>query len=110
MVENQREAGGGGVIVQASKDGRSVVAERVTEYSTSSLIPIQRAVRFTLSAKVGDAGRTFYFSKLEQAQLDTGVASNTGYRKIGVWSGANPDLALSSIRDVAGSINGCLSR
>ncbi|MNE97279.1 hypothetical protein D3C80_1955980 [compost metagenome] len=90
-----------------SKDGRSAVAQGAVDYSASTLV--SRSVRYVLAANLEPSGLRLDFSKLEQAQINTGVANNTGYMKIGAWAGANPDLALAALESQAEDIKNCVS-
>lgn len=93
------QAGGGDVIIY--QDDRSIVARGVSEYAASAFV--NRAVRFTLTV----SDNQYEFSNIEQAQMNTGVAPNTGYHKIGAWSGADPDKAVSSLKLIAQEIDSC---
>ncbi len=107
-VERSTQAGGGNVIEYAAPDGNSVVASGSTRYSASAMV--SRSVRFKLSIKQNEAGRTYRYGSLGQAQLNTGAAANIGYNPIGSWAGANPDLALESLSRLTDNIERCLSR
>lgn len=105
-----REAGGGSVIQYASDDRSQVEAQGVEKYTFGGLLPIEVAVRYGLSAKVAANARTFVFSGLNQAQLQTGAASNDGFNKVGAWPGARPERAVEAVKKVAVNINDCLSQ
>lgn len=107
-IERSTQAGGGSVIEYAAPDGNSVVASGSTRYSASALV--SRSVRFKLSVKQDEAGRTYRYGGLGQAQLNTGAAANNGYNPIGSWAGANPNLALESLSRLTDNIERCLSR
>lgn len=107
----QREAGGGEVLSFVSEDKREAVATgTVTHRYTFGMAPIERSVRFTLNAKVGASETMFRFDRLEWAQLDTGVAANNGYDRIGAWEKARPELAAESLKLVADKLSSCLSQ
>jgi len=107
-IQRSSQAAGGSVLEHVTADGKSVVASGSTRYSASALV--SRSVRFRLSVKQGESVRTYRYSNLAQAQLDTGAAANSGYNPIGAWSGANPDLALDSLSKLTDEIERCLSR
>lgn len=107
-IGRSTQAGGGSVIEHAATDGNSVVASGSTRYSASALV--SRSVRFKLSVKQDEAGRTYRYGSLGQAQLNTGAAANNGYNPIGSWAGANPNLALESLSKLTDNIERCLSR
>lgn len=100
------ESSGGDVLTYVGEGGQSVVARGSVGYEASGLV--RRAVRFSLAIDVKDGIRVMKFSRLEQAQINTGAAANTGFNKIGAWSGATPDLAIASLEKLAGQINDCL--
>ncbi|MBZ5489141.1 hypothetical protein HW452_16600 [Halomonas aquamarina] len=103
---NQHSVGGGSVIVREGSG--NIVAEGITEYSASALV--KRAVRFTMTAQLGESGNVYRFSNLEQAQLNSGAVANSGFDKIGAWQGANPDLALVSLEQLSSNIDNCIKR
>lgn len=105
-----REAGGGTVIQYVSDDKKSIVAQGATSYSFGGLIPIQESVRFGLSAKVTGNARSLIFDRIERAQLNTGAVSNSGFTKVGAWSGARPEMVIKSLRTLADDLNNCLSQ
>ena len=107
-IQRSSQSSGGSVIEYVAPDGKSVVASGSTRYSAGALVV--RSVRFKLSVKQSGAGRTYRYSNLGQAQLDTGAAANNGYAPIGSWSGANPDIALASLSNITDQIERCLSR
>lgn len=93
---------GGGSVIQHSSD-RGVIALGVTSYDVSALV--KRYVRFQLSATAGE----YEFAKLEQVQANSGAAPNTGFKPVGAFTGAHPDLALSALEQVAADIDRCRS-
>lgn len=105
---NSQQVTGGNVLEHTSTDGKTVVSSGSTRYQASALVA--RSVRFKLTAKKTDNGVDYRFSSLQQAQLNSGAAANTGYNPIGSWSGANPDLAMKSLSDLTDQINECMSR
>ncbi|GEM_PF-2745791 len=107
-VQRSSQSAGGSVLEHVAQDGKSVVASGSARYSAGALVA--RSVRFKLSLKQSDSGRTYRYSNLGQAQLDTGAAANKGYAPIGSWSGANPDIALASLSTITDQIERCLSR
>lgn len=108
VSKNSSQSTGGNVIEYVSSDKGSVIASGSVRYQVNALVA--RSVRFKLSAKQGEAGRIYRFGSLQQAQLDSGVASNNGYNPIGSWAGANPDLAVKSLNYLVDQIDGCLAR
>lgn len=107
---NTRETGGGAVLSHVSDDSKSAIAQGTVKYTTTmALLPIERSVRFVVAANINNESRSFSFEKLEQAQLTTGAVANNGYSSLGAWSGADPDLAIASLRKIADSLNNCLS-
>jgi len=107
-LEKSVQVGGGNVLQYVAPDNNSLVAEGAVRYEVSSLVT--RSVRYKLSASQLDGGRSYVFSDLAQAQINSGAASNTGYGPVGSWSGANPDLALQSLERVADEIERCLAQ
>lgn len=107
-ISSAREAPGGNVLSYVGRDARSAVANGSTSYDASALV--RRAVRFSLFVDINGGRRVMSFTNLEQAQLSTGVAKNTGFNRIGAWSGANPDLAIASLKSLSEQINNCISR
>ncbi len=106
-VDRTTQTSGGSVIEYAAPDGSSVVASGSTKYAANALV--SRSVRFKLSVKQDESGRLYRYGSLGQAQLNTGVATNTGYTAIGAWSGANPDLAAAALSKVTDEIERCLN-
>lgn len=107
----QREAGGGEVLSFVSSDKREAVATGTTTHRYSfGAAPIERSVRFTLNAKASVSETVFQFDRLEWAQLDTGIAANNGYSRIGAWEKAQPELAAASLKAIADKLNACLSQ
>lgn len=106
--EKSTQAAGGSVIEYVAPDASSVVASGSTRYSASSLV--SRSVRFKLAVEQDAAERTYRYSSLGQAQLDSGVVANTGYGPIGSFAGANPDLALQALDQLTNNIEKCLAR
>ncbi|MGP9633532.1 hypothetical protein ACT3R7_10745 [Halomonas sp. AOP43-A1-21] len=108
--EGTRETAGGQVIAFASDDKSEVVANGTTNYRTTfGMVPIERAVQYRLSARALESGLSLIFDSLKQAQLNTGVSANTGYNRIGAWSGAGASHAYDSLRSVAQDIQGCVA-
>lgn len=105
---NTSQVAGGSVIEQLSSDGSAVVATGSVRYRRDSLVT--RSVRFTLTARRTGSGVTYRFSNLEQAQLETGYAKNTGYFPIGSWAAADPDKALSALESSADRVDACMRR
>ena len=106
-ASNSAHVGGGDVLQYVSADGKSVVANGSTQYSSGF---VSRSVRYKLSAQQKADERVYRFADLSQAQLNTGSAANYGYGGVGAWSGANPDLALASLEQVSAKIEACLAR
>ncbi|MDE1557027.1 hypothetical protein N5J23_11080 [Comamonas aquatica] len=100
--------GGGQVIRYVSDDRKKVIAEGAATYETGSAF-VSRNVRYVLTAKTEEQALNLSFGKLEHVQLDSGVASNNGYGKIGSWAGATPDKALEKIKSVAEALHQCLT-
>ena len=98
--DTDSQTAGGGSIIQHSSD-QGVVALGVTSYEASALV--KRFVRFKLTATPGN----YEFTDLEQVQANSGVVPNTGFTPIGAFSGASPDLAIESLRQISENINAC---
>lgn len=108
QANQQREAGGGQVIKYVSDDGDKAAANGLVK--SSALWGIETAVRFQLQLYV-DAGKTSYnVSNIQQAQINTGTATNDGFDSIGAWSGSSPDKAYDSIVSAIDSLQQCLAR
>lgn len=105
---SSRESAGGDVLSYVGKDGKSVVARGSVGYEASAMV--RRVVRFSLSVDVDHGQRVTSFTRLEQAQVNTGAAANNGFNKIGAWPGANPDLAIASLAELSDQINECLGQ
>lgn len=102
-------AAGGTVIKFVSDDKRSVVAEGSETYRGSGMAAMtQRNIRFTLSADVVGNALQVKFDNLNTVQLDTGVAANSGYHKLGAWSSAKPEEAIDAMRAVSRKLRDCL--
>ena len=106
--KSAREVGGGQVITYISDDKSTVLADGVTSYQPTGLIPIAQSVRFSLSTKASADGLDAVFTNIDQAQVDTGVAANDGYTKLGAWPGQNPELAIGELKKIADSIAECV--
>jgi len=110
-VKASREAGGGAVLRYVSDDKKEVVADGSARYSfTFGFAPVERAVRFAAAIKLSPAATVVSFDKLEEAQLDTGILSNDGFRRIGAWSGTHSDLALAALQKVADAVVECVGQ
>ena len=107
-VERNTSVAGGSVIEHAVPDSSAVVASGSTRYSAGALV--ERSVRFKLTAKQSEAARSYRYSSIGQAQLNSGVVANTGYGPVGAFQGANPDLALQALAAVTDNIETCLAR
>lgn len=100
-----REAGGGSVMQYVSSDGREVVAKGTVRYSAAL---IERAVRFTLTAKQEEGSVKYRFGSIQQAQLATGYATNSGFSAVPATPGAGVDQAMSAMKALATEIHSCL--
>ena len=108
-IGNAYTENGGNVIKHVSGNGKSVVAEGMSEYSfNSGIVNITRIVRFTLDVTAMDGNVVYTFTNMQQAQTSTGSLQNDGFIHIGAWSGANPDLVIKSIDSIASKISLCL--
>ena len=93
---------GGSSVIQHSSS-RGVIAVGVTGYEVSALV--SRYVRFQLTATNG----LYEFDNLEQVQANSGAAPNTGFTPVGAFAGANPELALKALEQIADKIDRCRS-
>lgn len=113
MVYNQRsarEAGGGQVISYVSEDKQTVVATGTTGFGErGAVINDEQSLSYTLTVKNTAAGATYEFANLQKAYRDTGAMANEGYQAVGAWSAARPDKAVSTLKTIAESVNGCLA-
>ena len=66
-------------------------------------------MQFDVVAKMDGGKLLLAFTDIMQAQKETGVATNTGFTPVGAWDGANPDMALSTLKDVATKIQNCMN-
>lgn len=108
--ESKDQIAGGQVIRYLSEDKKLVVAEGSETYGLGGLLTgVERNVRYTLTVKAALDEKIFSFDKLEVAQLSSGVASNSGYGKIGSWSAAQPELALKALQKVADDLDRCIN-
>lgn len=67
----------------------------------SGFAPISRTVQFDVVAKKDSGKLLIAFTDIMHAQKETGAATNSGFTPVGAWDGANPDMALSTLKDVA---------
>lgn len=105
----QTVQGGGSVVRYVSDDKRSVVAEgSETRRGTGMQAMIQRNVRYTVAVNIEEQQIKFRFSNLEQAQLDSGSAANSGFIPVGAWEAAKPQEAITVLQSVADKISGCM--
>ncbi|WP_394243890.1 hypothetical protein [Halopseudomonas laoshanensis] len=99
---------GGEVVLFASEDGNSVVAQGSESYQVPMLVPVEKSVRYTLTATEIQNGFKYAFTNIESAQLNTGVVANQGYSKLGAHEGASPELALAALESLASDIDSCM--
>jgi hypothetical protein len=103
---SNREAGGGSVIQYVSPDESTVVARGAAGYSSAM---IARSVRYTVTIQaLKEGGREYKFSGIQQAQLNTGYASNSGYSPIHVMTGGGSEEAAESLKTVADELETCI--
>ncbi len=107
---SRSNSAGGEVIKYKSDDGSKVAAQGRADYSfTFGFAPISRTVQFDVVAKKDSGKLLIAFTDIMQAQKETGVATNSGFTPVGAWDGANPDMALSTLKDVAAKIQSCMN-
>lgn len=101
--------GGGQTITYVSDDRKTVIAKGVEPYVVgASFMPVERSIRYALTAKLSGELLSLSFDKLEYAQLSTGSIKNDGYKQLGAWPAAQPEKALASIKKVAENLNNCI--
>jgi hypothetical protein len=99
--------GGGSVIQYISPDQTKLVAKGATGYTSAM---VDRSVRYTLSIQPASSGGVEYkFSEIQQAQLSTGSAANTGYFSVHTMMGGGSEEVAESLRAVADNIDACAS-
>ena len=103
---NSREVGGGNVLQYVSDSGSEVVAKGSTQYTSGM---VQRSVRFSVRIKDDGEKRSYVFSNLQQAQLSTGYANNTGYNPIHARPGGGAEHVMLSLKQVAASVDACMN-
>lgn len=110
QVENARQAGGDNSGEYISPDGKKLVTKGAATYSKSFAgLPQKMAATYLLTLKPADNKMRYTFTDIQQAQLDTGAASNEGFYPVGAWSGANPIAVYNQLAGVADKMNSCIS-
>ena len=110
IAGDKNNAAGGEVIKYKSDDGSKVAAQGRADYSfTFGFAPISRTVQFDVVAKKEGGKLLLSFTEIMQAQKETGFSANNGFQPVGAWDGANPDMALSTLKDVATKIQRCMN-
>ena len=110
IAGDKNNAAGGEVIKYKSDDGSKVAAQGRADYSfTFGFAPISRTVQFDVVAKKESGKLLLSFTEIMQAQKETGFSANNGFQPVGAWDGANPDMALSTLKDVATKIQRCMN-
>ncbi|KAB8022113.1 hypothetical protein GCL00_25895, partial [Klebsiella pneumoniae] len=66
-------------------------------------------VKFTMDITPSATGIKYTFSNIQQAQKDTGAASNSGFAPIGVWKTAGGYQAINALDNISSEINKCMS-
>lgn len=105
QVHNSQDIGGGNVMQFVSKDGSEVVAKGTTRYWAAM---IERAVRFTVAVKDDGASRTYRFTGVEIAQINSGSWPNSGFMKAAMNPGTGGGHALKNMKLIASEIDTCL--
>lgn len=99
------QVGGGSVLQYISPDQKKIVAKGATGYTSAM---IGRSVRYTLSIQPAASGGTEYtFSGIQQAQLNTGSAANTGYSNVHLLTGGGSEEVAGALRSVVDAIDAC---
>lgn len=110
IAGSRSNSAGGEVIKYKSDDGSKVAAQGRADYSfTFGFAPISRTVQFDVVAKKDSGKLLIAFTDIMHAQKETGAATNSGFTPVGAWDGANPDMALSTLKDVAAKIQSCMN-
>ncbi|MFV3015425.1 hypothetical protein ACM9HO_06940 [Pseudomonas sp. KHB2.9] len=100
------QVGGGNVIQYISPDQTKIVAKGATAYSSAM---IDRSVRYTLSVEPSSSGGAEYkFTGIQQAQLSTGSAANSGYFNVHTLTGGGSEEVSESLQSIASNIDACL--
>lgn len=105
QAHNSKETGGGSVMQFVSQDGSEVVARGTTRYWAAM---IERAVRFTVSIKDDGVSRTYRFTGVEVAQINSGSWPNSGFSRAAMNPGTGGGHALKNMRQIADDIDTCL--
>src|SRR5690606_20004483 len=105
QTNHSQEVGGGNVMQFVSPDGSEVVARGTTRYWAAM---IERAVRFTISIKDDGISRTYRFTGVEVAQINSGTWPNSGYMKAAMNPGTGGGHALKNMKQIADDIDSCL--
>lgn len=109
QINSGQTVAGGEVISHASADGAAVVANGSEGYRVTSLgMPVERVIRFKLTAEPTSSGYRYRFSELEAAQLSTGAVQNTGFSLLYAHEAAQPEPALQALERLTQKIDDCL--
>lgn len=107
-VERRQSVDGGEVVMHASQDGKSVATQGSALYQVGSLVPVDKAVRFTLAIDGRGEQVLYRFSNIEVAQLSTSIVQNDGFGKLGAHKEAEPEAALNALKSLSQKIHRCL--
>ncbi|EPY7259127.1 hypothetical protein ACXEJA_003559 [Klebsiella pneumoniae] len=109
-IEKSTTIQGGEVINTAASSSDIVVANGTTSYQyDAGIVMVERVVKFTMDITPSATGIKYTFSNIQQAQKDTGAASNSGFAPIGVWKAAGGYQAINALDNISSEINKCMS-
>src|SRR5690606_1196815 len=86
-------------------DKNDVVAKGTTRYWAAML---ERAVRYKLTVRDDGVSRTYRFSNVEVAQINSGYWPNSGFQRAPMNPGAGGGHVLKNLKQVAEEVDSCL--
>ena len=105
QTNHAASVGGGNVMQYVSPDASEVVAKGPTRYWAAM---VERAVRFNLAIKDDGQQRTYKFTAVEVAQMNSGTWPNSGFVRAAMNPGAGGGHALKNMQQIANHIDACL--
>jgi len=105
QITSKTEIGGGNVLEYVSPDKNDVVAKGTTRYWAAML---ERAVRYKLTVRDDGVSRTYRFSNVEVAQINSGYWPNSGFQRAPMNPGAGGGHVLKNLKQVAEEVDSCL--
>ena len=91
-------------------DSKGFIIARGTTQPFSANLGVSRIARFIISIETDGNKLSMLLDNVEQAQLNTGAAQNSGFSTVGTWFGSGFDYAYSAITATKDSLTSCLAQ